>query len=217
MSKQKIFYVHDALCGWCYGMSPVIQQLYKEHGQDYGFEVISGGMIRGNNVRSISGMADYIRQAAPRLEQVTGAKLSEAYQSKILGEGTYISNSVPPAVALAILKEQLPEQQVPLAAAIQKLHFEEAKDLNEVESYLPVVQALGANEADFKQKFTDDAYEAKARKEFELVESWGINGFPAVVSEANGKLYLVARGYQPIGQLTAALERVQKEAFAGGA
>lgn len=214
MEKLKIFYVQDALCGWCYGMSPVIARLYGE--QQYTFEVLSGGMIRGSNVRPISGMADYIRQVAPRLEEMTGVEMTEAYHREILDKGTYLSNSEPPAVAMAILKEQFPEQQVPLAAAIQKLHFVAGKDLNEVETYLPVVREFGADEADFKKKFTQKAYLEKARQEFELVEKWGVSGFPAVICQAGEKLYLVARGYQPYEQLNATLQQVQQESAGAG-
>lgn len=214
MKKTTIIYVQDALCGWCYGMSPVIQQLYREHQQDYNFVVLSGGMIRGSNVRPISGMADYIRQASKHLEEVTGVKQTKAYHEEILDKGTYVTDSEPPAIALLILKEQFPEQQIPLAAAIQNLHFVQAKDLNEVETYLPVVRQFGASEEGFKKKFADKDYADKAKQEFELVERWGINGFPAVVCETGEKLYLVARGYQNYEQLTQTLARVQEEAAA---
>ncbi|MCX2741306.1 DsbA family protein [Pontibacter anaerobius] len=216
MEKSTLYYVQDALCGWCYGMSPVIRRLFEEHGQDYTFEVLSGGMIRGSNVRPISCMADYIKQVAPRLEETTGMKLTDTYRREILDKGTYMSNSEPPAVAMAILKEQFPGQQVPLAAAIQEQHFVEGKDLNEVETYLPVVHAFGADEADFRKKFESKEYLEKAQQEFELVENWGINGFPAIICQVKEKLYLVARGYQPYEQLTATLERVQQEASATG-
>ncbi|WP_162053578.1 DsbA family protein [Pontibacter pamirensis] len=212
MKKATLLYIQDALCGWCYGMSPVILQLYKAHRQDYNFVVLSGGMVRGSNVQPISGMSNYIRQASKQLEQVTGVKQTQAYHENILDKGTYITNSEPPAIALLILKEQFPEQQVLLAAAIQNVHFVEGKDLNEVETYLPVVRQFGASEEDFKKKFTDKDYTDMARQEFELVEKWGISGFPAVVCEAGEKLYLVAQGYQPYDQLTETLERIQQEA-----
>ena len=212
MNKLTLIYIQDALCGWCYGMSPVMQQLYREHQQDYNFVVLSGGMIRGSNVRPISGMADYIRQASKHLEEVTGVNQTQAYHEQILDKGTYITNSEPPAIALLILKEKFPERQIPLAAAIQNLHFVDGKDLNDVETYLPVVRQYGVREEEFRKKFRDKDYADLARQEFELVEKWGISGFPAVVFEAGEKLYLVAQGYQPYNQLTETLERIKQEA-----
>ncbi|MFW5658939.1 MAG: hypothetical protein ACOCZ8_03040, partial [Bacteroidota bacterium] len=40
---MKVIYVYDALCGWCYGFSPNIQQLHDEFGDRVDFEVVSGG------------------------------------------------------------------------------------------------------------------------------------------------------------------------------
>lgn len=212
MKNQTIYYVQDALCGWCYGMGPVMERLYKEHSHDYAFVALSGGMIRGENVRPISGMASYIRQVAPRLEETTGVKLTETYHQEILDKGTYLSNSEPPAIALAILKDYFPDQQLPMATALQKLHFEDGKDLNDVDAYLPVVRAFGINEDDFKRKFTEKDYLAKAKQDFELVESWGITGFPAIICQSWEKLYLVARGYMPYEQLLAALQQLEQGA-----
>lgn len=208
MLKPKLYYVYDALCGWCYGMSPVMQQLYSNYKTTLDFEVLSGGMIRGSNVKPISGMADYIRQVAPRLEETTGVKLTQNYHQQILDKGTYLTNSEPPAIALHILKEQFPDKQVPLAGAIQQTHFVAGNDLNNIETYLPVAMQFGMPEAEFRQKFEDAAYKAKAEKEFEQVQAWGIQGFPAVVLQKEEKLYLLARGYQPYEQLKATIDKV---------
>ncbi|NEM99487.1 DsbA family protein [Pontibacter burrus] len=211
MKKAKLYYVYDALCGWCYGMSPVMQQVYDTYKDTLELEVLSGGMIRGSNVKPISGMANYIRQVAPRLEETTGVELTKAYHEQILDKGTYISNSEPPAIALHILKEQHPDKQIPLAGAIQKTHFVEGNDLNEVEAYLPVAEQFGMSEADFRSRFEDENYKAKALKEFEQVQAWGIQGFPAVVMQKENKLYLIANGYQPFGQLSATIDKILNE------
>ena len=211
MKKPKVFYVYDALCGWCYGFGRVMKQFYADYKEQFDFEVISGGMITGDNVRPISGMAEYIRHAMPRLEHVSGVEVGEPYKTGILDKGTYITNSLPPSVALVILKEQAPGEQVPLARAIQHLHFVEGKDLNEVETYLPLAKEYGLAEADFKKKFTDEQYAARAQEEFELVQRWKITGFPAVVLQKGEQLYLVARGYLPYDQLQETVNKVLKE------
>jgi putative protein-disulfide isomerase len=43
--KPKIIYCYDAYCGWCYGFSPVIKELWLKHREQFDFETISGGMI----------------------------------------------------------------------------------------------------------------------------------------------------------------------------
>ncbi len=51
--KVKLIYVYDALCGWCYGFSPVMMQLHSKYKDSIDFQVVSGGMITGNRIGPI--------------------------------------------------------------------------------------------------------------------------------------------------------------------
>jgi putative protein-disulfide isomerase len=211
MEKPKLIYIYDALCGWCYGFSPVMQKIYDTYQDRLDFEVLSGGMISGHRIQPISGMAAYIRQASALLAEVTGVAPSQKYNSLILDAGTYLSNSLPPAIALIILKEAQPTAQVPMAHAIQCLLYEEGEDLNRVESYLPLAAGYGVGEDDFRQKFEDSAYSEKANAEFNQVKSWGIDGFPAVLGKRGNEFFLLAHGYQPYEQFSEAVAQLLQE------
>ena len=61
--KPTFFYVYDALCGWCYGFSPVMQNVAAKYDDRLNFEVISGGMVTGPRVGPIGQVAPYIKSA----------------------------------------------------------------------------------------------------------------------------------------------------------
>ncbi|MBZ9686939.1 hypothetical protein G9F72_011440 [Clostridium estertheticum] len=46
--KNKIYYVMDTMCGWCYGFSDVITKIHEKHKDKYDFEIIPGGMWMGD-------------------------------------------------------------------------------------------------------------------------------------------------------------------------
>ncbi len=48
VQRGRIIYVNDALCGWCYGFSPVITAIHEKYKDELDFEVISGGMVTGS-------------------------------------------------------------------------------------------------------------------------------------------------------------------------
>ncbi|WP_066834065.1 DsbA family protein [Rufibacter ruber] len=207
-NKPTIFYISDALCGWCFAMGPQIEKLHSAYADRFNFEVLSGGMILGDRVGPIGNMASFIKQAMPRLNEISGVTMGDAYLKDVLDKGTYVANSEPPAIALAILKEQQPDQQVKYAKAVQDLHFKEGKDLNEVETYIPLAQEAGLTADEFKAKFSDDQYRLKAQQEFAQVQAWGIQGYPSMVAQNGDKLYLVTRGFAKFEDLTPALEQV---------
>jgi putative protein-disulfide isomerase len=208
LKKPTLYYVYDALCGWCFGFAPVIEKVSEKYKADMRFEVLSGGMVTGPRIGPIAEMATYIKKASPRVTEVSGQVFGDAFLNGVLNSRTYISNSVPPAIAFGILKESQPEQAITFMHAIQNLLFKEGKDLNELETYLPLASQAGIPEKEFRKKFADPVYTSKAEQEFQIVQNWGISGFPAVVLEKDDKLYLLAQGYQPYEVLTETLEKV---------
>lgn len=208
LKKPTLYYVYDALCGWCFGFAPVIEKVDAEFKEKMRMEVLSGGMVTGPRIGPIAEMAGYIRKAAPRVTEISGQVFGDAYLNDVLGSTTYISNSVPPSIALCILKESYPEKTIHFMHAIQNLMFKEGKDLNELEIYLPLAAEAGIPEKEFRKKFADPVYLTKAEQEFQIVQNWGISGFPAVVVEKDDKLYLLAQGYQPYETLSETLQKV---------
>ncbi|RNI26764.1 DsbA family protein [Rufibacter latericius] len=207
-NKPTLFYISDALCGWCFAMGPQIEKLHAAYADKFHFEVLSGGMILGERVGPIGSMASYIKQAMPRLNEITGVKMGEPYFTEVLDKGTYISNSEPPAIVLSIFKELRPDQQVKYAKAIQDLQFKEGKDFNQIEIYLPLAQEAGLTEEQFRERFADEKYRMLAQQEFAQVQAWGIQGFPSMVAQNGEQLYLVTRGYAKFEDLTPALDQV---------
>lgn len=197
MEKLTIIYIYDALCGWCYGFSPVMQRLYEEYQDRLRFEVLCGGLITGPRIQPVAGMADYIRQSSDLLQDATGLSPSEDFYTRILDKGTYLSNSLPPAIALHIFKERFAEQQLPVAQEIQRLFFQDGQDLNLAETYFPLADKLGLGNNAFQQQFNDPIYTERALAEFKQVKAWGIDGFPAVLGRRGNELFLLAHGYEP--------------------
>jgi putative protein-disulfide isomerase len=208
MQKPTLFYIYDALCGWCFGFAPVMQKLYTEFHDQFQFEVVNGGMVTGDRVGPISNMAAYIKRSVPRVEEVSGVTFGEPYVNGILNSETYSSNSLPPAIALKILQEQASDQQIKLAHEIQQLHYVQGLDLNEAETYFPLCCEIGLPEEVFRLKFQQKKYREQAHSDFELAKNWVITGFPAVVVEHEEKLYLLTQGFQEFEPLAEMLRKI---------
>jgi putative protein-disulfide isomerase len=70
-SPISLIYGYDPLCGWCCGFIPALRYFTKCH-PDVEVDVLPGGLMTGDRVRSYSYMADYISKAVVNLKQVTG-------------------------------------------------------------------------------------------------------------------------------------------------
>ncbi len=212
--KATILYIQDALCGWCYCFSPVVEQLRSKYESKIPFEALSGGMIPLDFARPIAEKASYIAGAIEQATALSGIAFGAAYLQHIHHPetSTWREESLTPATALCLLKAAAPQQSIQMAAAIHKLHMWSGKDLSDGDNYRELAQSLGLDPADFKQRLASEEWQEEARYEFALVKQLGITGFPALLLQtAPDKFYLIARGYTPFDVLDATLQRVIQE------
>ncbi|MEY3984471.1 MAG: hypothetical protein RL160_2030 [Bacteroidota bacterium] len=201
-----LYYVYDALCGWCYGFSPVMRRVQDRFaGADVKIEVISGGMILGERAQPIGTMADYILQALPRLESMTGVAMGEAYK-EVLREGTRVYDSLLPSRALSAWKNQFPERQLEYASAMQKAIFVDAEPVNEPELYPQLAAQLGGDAHALEQELNSEHNKYNTQTEFQFTQELGISGFPALIGLKEGKFYMLARGFTPFATLAETLQ-----------
>jgi putative protein-disulfide isomerase len=201
--SREIIYIYDALCGWCYGFSPVIKQLNLKYAPKVSFTVLSGGMVTGSRVAPLAHMAAYIAQAHVRVEQMTGVKFGEAFLAGRLQDSTYISDSLPPSVALSVFKSLLPGQSVDFAHDIQQSFYGRGESLNDLATYLKLLPSYGIDPGEFAARFASEQYRAQAQAEFAQVQGWGVTGFPTLVFRDGNQLYALARGYRDFASLDA--------------
>jgi putative protein-disulfide isomerase len=212
--KPLLIYCYDAYCGWCYGFSPVIRQLYENYKDRIDFEVLSGGMIPAENPAPISRMAGYIAEAYKNVEALTGIKFGEDYLWHIFNPdlSDWFPASEKPAIALSVFKDYYPDHAVLFAADLQyALHYE-GRDLCDDEAYRHLLEKYQIDAKEFYQKLHSPAYKEKAYYDFALCKQLQVTGFPAVLMQVSDqKFYLLSRGYSSYEELSARVENVLGE------
>ena len=198
---RKIYYCYDALCGWCYGFSPVITAFASQH-PDLPVRVVSGGMITGGRIGPIGEVAGYIGQAYRVVEDRCGVTFGAGFLDGVLKPGTAVFTSVPAAVAMAVFRELLPDRQLDFAASLQRAVYYDGSEPLDLDAYADRAATFGLDRTDFRKRLDAPHYQQLAQEDFEQTARWGVSGFPTVVyDDGSGKLYALARGYVPLDQL----------------
>lgn len=200
MHKTKLIYFFDALCGWCYGFSPVMKQLHERYKDQYDFEIISGGLVLGKNIGPLSRIADYIKNASKEVEQRSTVTFGENFL-KELDEGSMILNSVPPAVALCIVKDQQPDQAMAFGALLQHAMFYDGMHPENILRYSHYAAQIGMDKDTFNQDMQDDRYIQLAKRDFKFTRELGIEGYPALVGMKDEQGYVITRGFRPLFEI----------------
>lgn len=204
--KTKILYFYDALCGWCYGFSPVIAKIYEAFQDKFDFEIISGGLKVGAQVGPIGEIAPYIKEGAyKRVEEMSGVKFGDAFINGPMEEGTMILNSIPPAIALAIVKEKAPKKAFEFGAILHRAIYFDGMHPEDIGAYGKYAEFIGFDAASFVEDMSKPIYQELAQRDISFTQKLGINGFPTMVAVKGNEGRIITRGYSNFESIASAL------------
>lgn len=212
--RPKIIYCYDAYCGWCYGFSPVIKELYFKYKDTFDFETLSGGMIPKESTKHISSIAEYIRGAYKTVENTTGVVFGEDFLWHIFNpdQSDWFPNSEMAAIAMSIFREIYPERTIEFAAGLQEALYKEGRDLTDKEAFRLLVSSFDIDADDFLKKLALEEYKEKALYDFSLIKQLNVNGFPTVFLQfTESKLYMIARGYSSLESVETRIMNIMAE------
>jgi len=180
--SNTLTYLFDPLCGWCYGASPVLQQL----AQHSNLELAPTGLFSGAGGRVMdAGFAAYAWSNDIRIQKLTGQRFSEAYHTQVLGKtGSRFDSD---AVTLALTAVSLTEPQLELACLtlLQEARYVRGQDTSVLSTVVDVLREHGLIAA--AQLLQDDETSLNTRKQTRvqqaqlLMRSLGAQGVPALV------------------------------------
>ena len=206
-SPTEIIYVYDALCGWCYGFSPVMHKVYKKYNNGINFLVVSGGLVTGERIGPVDEVAPYIKTAYKTVEERTGVTFGEEFLRQ-LEKGEMVFTSLPAAVAMAVFKMYQPEKAIEYAEALQNAIYFEGMPPEPYEGYAQVASTFGLDADAFLRKMNMDMLQQQAYADFTIAYDMGVTGFPAVFLRSGKDTYQVAAGYTDYDTLVARIEEV---------
>jgi len=208
MQKNTILYIFDPICGWCYGFSGTIVDLFNKRKDEFNFEVIAGGMITGSRIAPYSTMKNYIHGAYKRVEDMTGAKFGQAYLHDLLASSDKLMNSEPPSRALVTFRTFLPEQVVLYAHELQKKQYVEGRDFNDTSVYEELATKFGISPEAFMERFNSDEMKHQTQQDFQWSQNAGVKGFPTVVMKTEAGYYLVSNGFRPLDEVERVIDSI---------
>ena len=187
-----------------------MKKLKEAYGTQLDFEIKSGGLVIGNRICKISEKAKYLKKSLPDVERISGISFGEKFH-KLLDDGKYISNSIPPSIAFNVFKSFRADLAFDIAHAIQKTHYIDGMDLNNIRPYFKVCEQFGVNKFGFMERYEDPMYERFTHEDFDLVKGWGAKNYPAVLLAKDKEIEMVSEGYVNYDALKEDFEDILKE------
>ncbi|CRL65895.1 DsbA family protein [Proteus vulgaris] len=186
-STKILHYVYDPLCGWCYGIAPLIEVVsnifpdaIKLHG---------GGLF--TPTRAVTGGQSWKEHVTPideRISQLSGQVFSHAYRDT-LGNTEMVLNSLLPISAI-LVAQIMGKRDVYLLKALQEAYYLDGLNISDKNTLLFIVKKLGFDVEQFASLLSE-INEAQTQQHLsqtqQLMSQVNGRGFPTLfIEDAQG-------------------------------
>ena len=210
MPATSITYLLDPLCGWCYGASPVLQQLGQHPGMRV--ELAPTGLFAGTGGRTLDvAFADYAWTNDMRIAQLTGQRFTPQYRTQVLGKLGSRFDSASATLALTAVALTAPARELAALKVLQEARYVQALDTGSVAVVARLLRGM-ALDAAADLLHADDAQLAAANaarmvKAQGLKQAFGAQGVPALIV-TDGKGSRMLRGNALYGRFESLLAEI---------
>ena len=192
-----LWYFADPMCSWCWGFSPVIDEILATYEGKFNCALVLGGLRVGGTEPMSAEQRDEILHHWHEVQKMTGQSF---LFDNAMPEG-FIYNTEPACRAVAAISGINPQLIFPLFKAIQSAFYEEGLDVTQKETLAVIVEKLGIDKSVFLNAFDSEDAHKKTKAHFHQTRQFGVRGFPTIVLQHGGQYHLVSSGYRKPDEL----------------
>ncbi|MGZ3236428.1 MAG: DsbA family protein [Burkholderiaceae bacterium] len=191
-----LIYIADPMCSWCYGFGPELSALMQGL-PELPVEVVVGGLRPYNTQPMDEELKTTLLSHWHNVAEKTGLPFMD---DALTREG-FIYNTEPACRAVVTARKLAPFSTLAMFQAIQHAFYASGMDitridvLSEIGASVLTKMGVPTDAAAFEAVLTSEESIMATHDDFALTQKWGINGFPTLVLERDGKLDLVTSGY----------------------
>lgn len=181
-----LHYIHDPLCGWCYGAAPLV----KVARETLPVVAHAGGMMAGAQRRPVTPeLRAFVVSHDRRIAQATGQPFGSAYSDGLMCDARAVLDSAPPITAV-LAADSLGQRGLDMLARLQKAHYVEGQRIADVPVLQTLAAGLGLDAAAFAEayrRFEGAPTLAHIADSRALLNRVGGQGFPTFVLATEGR------------------------------
>jgi putative protein-disulfide isomerase len=214
-SAATLAFVHDPLCGWCYGASPLLRAALgagaaegpgegagegTEGGRAPRLVLLHRALFTGANAHPHEGgFPEYAWANDVRIARVAGVPFSDAYRERVLGNPRLVHDSWNTALAKQVVDREAPGRGAAWFLAVEEARFSRGEDVTAPGTLARLAAEAAGIEPDaflaaMALPETARAAEAERDRAADLCRRFGAGGVPLFVLERGGAARAVPHG-----------------------
>jgi len=202
MSGKFLLYVIDPMCSWCWGFSPIFDEIIQRYEGRVTVNILVGGLRPGNFRPFDAGQRDYVLQHWKAVHKRTGQPFEFTFHMS--PDFTY--DTEPPSRALKVVRRLAPAKEHDYLKAIQQAFYLSNTDVTSESVLCQIAERLEVHRDAFLGLFRDPVLKQDTWNEFAQIREWGVDSFPTLLGRQNRQVSILVRGCQARDQVMSILD-----------
>ncbi|MEZ5854974.1 MAG: DsbA family protein [Hyphomicrobiaceae bacterium] len=202
-TDRHFIYFADPMCSWCYGFSPVIEQLATHFQDRLPVRLIMGGLRAGNRQPMRDKDRDYIRSAWTNVHEASG----QPFDFSFFDREAFTYDTEPACRAVVTMRRLAPDKALAFNARVSRAFYAENRDVTDDEVLADVAAEAGMDHSTFLAELRSETSRTQTAEDFQFAKRSGVEGFPLLAAGREDTGYaLVTHGFRPVDGLPEAIE-----------
>jgi putative protein-disulfide isomerase len=203
MDGPHLIYFSDPMCSWCYGFSPVIEEIRHAYGNALPIRIIMGGLRPGTEQPMTEKAKAEIAGHWSHVHEASGLP----FDPVVINQPGFVYDTDPAARAVVVVRREGQDIAARYLGAIQRGFYAEGRDVTRGEVLADFAADFGFDRETFLADWSADEARQETWRDYATAQRAGVTGFPTLVGGPNeqGVYGVVTRGYAPPEQVLAVL------------
>jgi putative protein-disulfide isomerase len=199
VSTPHLIYFSDPMCSWCYGFSPVIEDIRRTFGRALPVRVVMGGLRPGTDTAMSEEAKLEVANHWVHVHEATGLP----FDGSGMSAPGFTYDTDPAARAVVVARREGEEMAAEFLCRAQRAFYAEGRDVTTADVLADLAEELGLDRASFLQGWTSDEAKQETWRDYAISQRAGVTGFPTLVAGPNseGVYGVVTRGFAPGAQV----------------
>ena len=204
MTTPTLLYIADPMCSWCWGFSPVLEEIRRRYQDRVRFQLMLGGLRPGNTERFDESRRSYILQHWHAVEERTGQPFNFDFQ---MGP-TFTYDTEPASRATVAIRTLMPGKEWGFLKCVHEAFYVQNADVTKPDILEEVAMKLQMDISHFRDVFHDSKTKQLVWDEFDQARQLGVDSFPTLLGRYGESVSMLMHGYQDVSPLVSSIDNL---------
>lgn len=201
-SEDKLIYVGDPMCSWCWGITNHLEKLKTDYKDQFDFQLVLGGLRPGGGEEWNEHFREMIKGHWHHVEDASG----QPFDYTFFDRESFNYDTEPAARSVRVVRDIAPNKEWEFYKSLQRSFYAENKDLNDLNLLEVLCKQLEVDYEGFESVFLSVEYKKLVKEDFIFAQQLGVRGFPAVVMKKGEEYIAITLGYSDYDTMKSRME-----------